>query len=169
MKSLEMWTGRVGHFTHIYLLLCDNGGKIVAKIGVSDFPMKRLETHKTSCPFRIKVIASAPVSSRKTAFKIESAVMAMCAPWRTNGEWFQFDQKDKQAFNAILREAFQTYEPTRPLKWSKIDLPNVGHTERAKHFFAKNEFQRRCQRRPALASKLKDDVGSNPPKVSENV
>jgi hypothetical protein len=101
----------------VYVFLCENEGKAILKIGVSDNPARRFQMIRTGCPFRHINSVMVNVYTRDVAFEIERVLLEEFKPWRTNGEWLSFDYEEKPVFNHRFRAVLDRYKkPGWPLK-----------------------------------------------------
>lgn len=103
--------------SYVYVFLCENAGRAIIKVGVSDNPERRLGAIRSGCPFRHLRSVMVNVYTRDVAFEIESEVLKIFKPWKTQGEWLSFDLEEKPIFNTRFREVLERYrKPGWPLK-----------------------------------------------------
>lgn len=109
---------------YVYMLLCQDGSTIHAKIGRAHDPIKRARALIVGCPIEPGVLAVCELPSRSTAQRAEAALHHLLKDWRTRGEWFRFEPADKETFNHIWRTALGHFaSPSWPIRWTKLSMP----------------------------------------------
>lgn len=118
------------------MALCKEAGRIYAKIGMSDDPIKRLDTLLTGCPLIPSVLAVVELPNRRIAYKTEAELHCALAEWKRTREWFRFEETDKPRFNAAWQEVFRHFaSPSRSLSWTKIHLkPLLAEMRKRRHY-----------------------------------
>lgn len=90
------------------MLLCQDepASPIYVKIGLSDSPLKRMQSLRNGCPVTPKRFAICAVPSRLIAQRVERSLLTEFSPWTSHGEWFKFDKAEKQDFNVAWQRGF---------------------------------------------------------------
>jgi hypothetical protein len=111
---------------YVYMLLCEEEQRIYVKIGSSVDPIKRLKQLTTGCPLQPEVLAVVELPGKQRANNLEHALHLALEQWRSSGEWFKFQQSDRQVFNDIWRPILQTHSsPGWRLAWTKVSIPEL--------------------------------------------
>lgn len=147
----------VGSF--VYMLLCQQGGPIHVKIGLSDDPFKRLSALRNTCAVTPRRFAVTSVPSRLMAKRLEAALHKELSPWRKHGEWFEFTPEEKADFNRGWQVVFARQQRNMrgyPLKWEHLSVAEIVKAAEAR----KNASQRRWRERgPAFQDFLRHCKG----------
>lgn len=117
--------------SYVYMLLCRDAGPIHVKIGMTDIPTQRLSALRTNIPIKPEIFAIVEVFSRKEALRLEQGLHKELKKWRTDGEWFRFEDSDKGEFNLIWQRVFERFaKPGWPLYWVKIPVQPLAKLAR---------------------------------------
>jgi hypothetical protein len=123
----------------VYMVICGDSKCIRIKIGFSDRPLKRLQAILVSCPFQPEVFATINLPSRYLANRLEKALHVELKKWRSHGEWFEFEQGDKRAFNDSCRLVLADFSSSSwKLKWRKINVPEFIASRRKRSAYVQS-------------------------------
>lgn len=109
----------------IYFLCCaaDSPSAVYIKIGMSQNPLERLRELATGCGLKIASFGFLGCGCRSETHRIELALHAVFALWRTRGEWYRFELKDKNTFQVLRKETLEKMNTFRwPMKLTMIDV-----------------------------------------------
>lgn len=73
-------------YSYVYFITDDHGH---IKIGKADDVSERLLELQTGNPFRLRVLLSVILASKRDAFSLESELHKMFEDYRLEGEWFE--------------------------------------------------------------------------------
>jgi hypothetical protein len=82
---------------YLYVLIAKAvEGQIVAKVGISGNPWKRMKEVQTGCPFPITEMATVQVPGQPIAKECEKLAHKVFEKCRSSGEWFVFRKDDAE-------------------------------------------------------------------------
>lgn len=126
----DIGSGMPGHY--VYVLLCHDDGPIFAKIGHTSSPVNRLNQLKVGTPVTPRWMFYVRVWSETAARKLEARLHSALSMFRTNGEWFEFEEQDRELVNKVMATEFQPFKCLGyDMKWSKMPADPAKHKKLA--------------------------------------
>ena len=98
------------HF--VYVMTCSSGGKIIAKVGLSHHPEKRLREIQAASPLKLTGFYTAEIAMRWRAFAAEQAIHFKLSRFRDHGEWFYFHPEAIDSLFCVVDEVLEPYGAT---------------------------------------------------------
>lgn len=129
--------------SYVYLLLCQDGGPIYVKAGISSDPLKRLQGLRSGCPVTPRQFYTMKRPSRRNALRIECALHMAFGPWLVHGEWFKVPAEDKPVFNAAMRSAIAPHTMTGyPAEWTRIAVKPLAQLAASRRQYFRSRWAR---------------------------
>jgi hypothetical protein len=134
----------IGSFVYFFCCASDSHDVVYIKIGVSDYPTKRLFALINNCALQPLTFGVCNVRSREIAFKIETKLHSEFRNFRTNGEWFKFPVDFKPHFSQAREKIFIPYRNAAwPMKISLAPAMPVLKDARLKAKFYLHKLHKR--------------------------
>lgn len=132
---------------HVYMIQATLGGTPCIKIGVADWPLKRMRDLQIGSPVKLELLDSIRCKSRRHAFDVERYAHTMLGSKRQHGEWFHIPERWQETMELIrsgadkLVASFQyegpkvmdTIEQKQPLS-SATNSPVIHEDSQSRRF-----------------------------------
>jgi hypothetical protein len=99
---------------------------VLAKIGISQNPIERLQEIAVGAPFEPESFAVVRLQSRKLAKSLEFDLLSECLKWRSRGEWLCMAPTDAAEFRAVCKTVMQRHSRGGiVLRWQPLPLDSI--------------------------------------------
>lgn len=75
--------------SYVYIISMDSGKESFVKIGVYSCPKDRLEELQIGNPYKLNIVSSIEMDSRKSAYNLENYLHRSFGRHHVRGEWFR--------------------------------------------------------------------------------
>ncbi len=142
-----MIAGRMRVF-YVYFLCCkgDSDDSVYVKIGMSGNPLRRARSVLNSCGLPALNFIYTGIGCKAETQRMETALHAAFVLWRTRGEWYRFEAREKNTFLRIRKETMDAMNTFHyRINFQSVDINAVMEIKRRNKHVTTKRFAKRIR------------------------